>query len=501
MRHLTMEPPTPPGPAALVPASHVSVDGVVFAAARHGADTRVIVRADPSSPVLADFEGDTAGDGASVQLTGPASRRNAAALRRHLSWLAPRPLGLRTSFGFGDRLGLATEGHVKALRATAPAIAPIFAQQSIREMSRTRRTPEDVLDAATWGAFLAGWREPVGADADHLKTTADLDACAAAGFSLFTIDPGEHVDPRAETADAPALRQLYDLLPWSSLEDDGEAARARYAGRTVELDAGAVAVDEAALVRAAVKYGRAVAHVSAMYRHLAAIRPAGTFELEVSVDETDAPTSAAEHVYVASELRRLGVHWVSLAPRFVGSFEKGVDYIGDVAAFAADVAVHAAIARRFGPYKVSLHSGSDKFSIYPAVAVATRGLAHVKTAGTSYLEALRTVALLDPALLREIYGFARARYKDDRASYHVSASLEAAPAPGDVTDASALALLDQFDAREILHVTFGSVLTTADADGRSRFATRVRALLESSPDTYARCLERHFARHLAPFAG
>jgi tagaturonate epimerase len=91
-----------------------------------------------------------------------------------------------------------------------------------------------------------------------------------------------------------------------------------------------------------VKYGGAIAHVAAMYRHLESKRV--PFELEVSVDETDTPTSHAEHVDVASELRRLGVRWVSLAPRFMGRFEKGVDYIGDVAAFEADLAVHAQIA-------------------------------------------------------------------------------------------------------------------------------------------------------------
>ena len=93
------------------------------------------------------------------------------------------------------------------------------------------------------------------------------------------------------------------------------------------------------------------------------------------------------------------VSWTGLAPRFPGRFEKGVDYIGDVDAFEADVAIHAAIARQFGPYKLSIHSGSDKFSIYGIAASQTEGLLHVKTAGTSYLEALRVVALRSPAIL------------------------------------------------------------------------------------------------------
>jgi len=204
---------------------------------------------------------------------------------------------------------------------------------------------------------------------------------------------------------------------------------------------------------------------------------------------------------------------VSLAPRYIGRFEKGVDYIsptgemGDVAAFEADFAVHAAIARQFGPYKLSLHSGSDKFSIYPVAARQTRGLVHLKTAGTSYLEALRTLAALDPALFREIYVFARERYEDDRASYHVSAELARAPLSQDVADAGLPALLDQFDAREILHVTFGSVLTMREADpqgafgtSRFRFYERCMGLLRANPEAYAANLERHFLRHLRPFA-
>ncbi len=212
------------------------------------------------------------------------------------------------------------------------------------------------------------------------------------------------------------------------------------------------------------KYGRAIAHVSSLYQRLTQVSENRVWEVEVSVDETETPTSHAEHLYWARELSRLGVRWVSLAPRFVGTFEKGVDYIGDRTAFAQDIAVHAAIARAHGPYKLSLHSGSDKFSIYDISVEATRGLVHLKTAGTSYLEALRTIGELEPPLLREIYAFACQHYEADRASYHVSARLDRAPDPATPEFDVAL-LLEQFDAREILHVTFGSVLTARNAEG------------------------------------
>jgi hypothetical protein len=239
-----------------------------------------------------------------------------------------------------------------------------------------------------------------------------------------------------------------------------------------------------------------------MSRHLLKAAGARPVELEVSVDETDTPTSPAEHYWVASELRRLGVAWVSLAPRFVGRFEKGVDYIGDLAELETDVAAHAAIARHFGPYKLSLHSGSDKFSVYPVAARLANGLVHLKTAGTSYLEALRTLAALDPAMFRAIYAFARERYDSDKATYHVSAELAKAPAAGaDAVPESGLpGLLEHFHAREILHVTFGSVLKQTNPDGTFRFKDRLFSLLRSNPEAYADNLEKHFVKHLQPFA-
>lgn len=479
--------------------SIVEHGGITYALAQAADGARLVILA-AGETSLDDLDGETTERHDRRVLLGPCNARNAAALRARLPWLQPQPLGLKTSAGLGDRLGLATPGHVRAVRSVGGGIAPIFAQQSIREMHRTGRTPQQVMDDALWGVFGEGWRDGFGADADHLKTPADIDVCVAAGYTFFTIDPGEHVDDRAEHATPDELRRLFEALPWADLDDDPAAALARYADRSFTIEEHTIALDHSAAMRAAAKYGRAVAHVARMYRHLIEASAGRAVELEVSVDETEHVTTHAEHVYIASELRRLGVRWVSLAPRYVGSFEKGVDYIGDLAAFEADFAAHAAIARSFGPYKLSLHSGSDKFSVYPIAARLTRGLVHLKTAGTSYLEALHTIAAIDPALFREIYVFARERYETDKASYHVSAGLDRAPLPDDVRDESLPELLDQFDAREILHVTFGSVLTTRTDDGGWRFYDRLMALLRAHPEAYAANLQRHFERHLQPFA-
>ncbi len=484
-----------------VHASSITQQGeVTYALGEPKPGTRqLVLLAPPASRVLEQFAGEASAVGDQTALIGPLEPHNAAALRSQLSWLNPVTLGLGTSAGLGDRLGIATPGHLRAVREAGGQIAPIPAQQSIREMTRTGRSPQQVLDDAMWGVFAEGWRAGFAADADHLKTTEDIDRCLAAGYTFYTFDPGEYVDNTADTAPLAELQQTFEALPWNDLEDSPASLLARYPAAQ-DFEGHRLPREEETLVRASVKYGRALAHVVRLYRHLASVAAGRAWEVEISVDETETPTTPTEHVYFATELRRLGVQWVSLAPRYIGRFEKGVDYIGDLAAFTADFATHAAIARALGPYKLSLHSGSDKLSIYEIAARETRGLVHLKTAGASYLEALRTIAQAQPDLLRDIYAFSLERYETDRASYHVSAALQRAPNPADLPDTAVPMLLDQFDARQILHVTFGSVLTAQDANGGRRFYSPLMEVLQSHPEAYAANLQSHFLRHLRPFA-
>ena len=415
---------------------------------------------------------------------------NAAVLRARLPWLSPVPLGLRTSAGFGDRLGIATPGHVQAVRGTG--VAPIFAQQSVRENARTGRTPQQVMDDAMWGAFQAGWCSDWGADADHMKTTADIDPFVSAGYTFFTIDPGDHVDDAAETDDPATLLGKVAGLDWDALQTTLDETRTRYLGLIHIEDGLSLTFDEGTLLKALAKYGAAIVHTVRMAHHLHASLGGRPFEMEMSVDETGTTTSLHEHFFIASELRRLEVPFVSLAPRFVGRFEKGVDYIGDLVALGNNIAGHTAIMRHFGSsYKLSLHTGSDKFSVYPIAAFHAGGLVHLKTAGTSYLEALRLMAGVDPVLFRTVLDFARAHYTEDRRTYHVSAVLDKVPPAAGLSDAQLPDLLNQFDARQVLHVTFGSVL---DTFGRELFR-----LLHAHEAEYHALLRLHFDKHLKAF--
>lgn len=483
----------------LYPRSLVEQGETIFCLASTPTGRRLGLLADPGAAPLGRFTGEAVEQRGKTLLLCPLTHANAAALRAEFSWLRPKPLGLATSAGCGDRLGLATPGHVRAARAVMTqaannrSIKMIFCQQSIREMTRTGRSPDDVMDDATWSIFQEGWTDGVGADADHLKTAEDIDRCAAAGYTFFTIDPSAHVDSDADTASPAVLRARYVALPWAALETTPGDLQQAYREKSFDLGERAVSLSEETLVRAAVKYGGAVAHVATMHRHLLETQGRDGWELEVSVDETDTPTSQAEHLFIANELQRLGVRWVSLAPRYVGRFEKGVDYLGDVAAFEKDFRGHATIARVMGPYKLSLHTGSDKFSIYGIASGHTQGLLHLKTAGTSYLEALRATASFDPQLFREIIALAIERYETDRMSYHVSADLAKVPRPEMLSDSELPTLLEQFDARQVLHVTFGSVLNSDRG-----YKSRLMAGLVAHEEIHYGVLERHFIRHLAP---
>jgi len=428
----------------------------------------------------------------------PMNHPNADTLRQLLEFTRPVLIGLHDSIGLGDRLGVANAGHLRAVAGTD--MRPVLAQQSIRELERTERQAEEVMDAATWAVFQEGYKDGFGADADHLKTTDDINRMVKAGYLMFTVDPGDYVVNEADALPEDELARRARDLQWDVLEDSYESFLERYVN--VQFDIAPDFFLRAAreeVLRALVKYGDVIAHTVRMVRYLTSRYPDHPYELELSVDETESVTSSFEHFMVVSELERLGIQLISLAPRFVGAMEKGIDYKGDLNYFKAEYLKHLQIAEKLGPYKLSFHSGSDKFSLYRTVGSLGRGHVHVKTAGTSYLEALRTLTTTDPGLFREILDFARKHYETEKATYHVSAELERVPPAGDLNDDQLPGLLDQDDARQVLHVTFGKVLTIKDSAGKTLFKDRIMASLREHEQVYNDCLRSHFRRHIEPF--
>ncbi len=436
------------------------------------------------------FSGQKRKDGVILCCLSP---ENAAELRTRLPWLKPVSLGRQTSFGYGDRLGQATPGHIQAVRTavTSTPNAPIFAQQSVRENTRTGRTPQQVMDYAMWSVFQEGWHEPWGADADHVKEIDDLPPFVQAGYTFYTIDPSDHVDNQAQTDSLDTVRQKATQIPWDKLKTTYHDLYRDYCQTSLNIEDLPLEFSEEILLRALAKYGHAIVHTLAIANALNTHMLGQPYDLEMSVDETDTPTSIYEHYFIANELLKRKVPVVSLAPRFVGKFQKGVDYMGDLVEFEVELTKHVAVLHHFKAYKLSIHTGSDKFSIYDVINTHAQGYVHVKTAGTSYLEALRVVAQIEPTLFRDMLNLARIRFETDRKSYYIDAQLSNVPPDSDLKDADLPDLFEQFDTRQVLHVTFGSIL--------DEYGEALQALLDKYEAEYRHGLEQHFGRHLAPF--
>lgn len=431
----------------------------------------------------------------------PCNYLNASLLRERFSFTRPIVMGLTPAIGMGDRIGLATPGHI--LAAEKFGVFPVLAQQSIREMTRTSRSPQEVIDDVSWAVFQESYHRGFGADADHLKTEEDINETFRAGFTMYTIDPSDYVDNRADEYDRGTLKKKFRKLPWSELRCREDEYFSRYLDREFKLSAPdekhvlTLKFSEEELLRAAVKYSAAIAYTAKLARHLEKLFNGNKFDLEVSVDETETPTSPLEHLFIALELKRLNVRVQGLAPRFVGSFEKTVDYIGDLNEFERTFRDHTLIARLYGPYKLSIHSGSDKFSIYPIMGKLAGDMIHLKTAGTSYLEALRVVPRHNPSLLREIIKYGFDCFEKDRRTYHISTELSMIPHLKDVADEELEeTFLKRNNGRQLLHVTFGSILTAKTADGRWRFRNRIREILVNHEEEFYETIAVHFERHI-----
>lgn len=428
----------------------------------------------------------------------PLSVENAKRLRQVFSWTAPQVVGSRTSFGCGDRIGLATPGHIRCLRNYR--ITPVLAQQSIREMTRTQRSPQQVMDDVSWAVFQEGYQEGFGSDADHLKTPEDIDNTITAGFIGFTLDPSDHINNRADEMEQDELDAVFNDL-FATLSE-AESFVARYTGELVVRGKGqrlTLRMTPQEIKQLAVKYLPAIRHTILSYRLIKSRLKEQPFDFEMSVDETETPTTIPAHYLVANELRLANVTLTSLAPRFAGEFQKAIDYIGDIAEFRRQLIDHVALSQHFGSYKISVHSGSDKYSIFPIVGEVTDGFFHEKTAGTSYLEALRIMSRRAPILFREIARFARAQFEKDRFSYHVTTDLNKVPDPDALADQDLERFLDENDARQVLHLTFGSTLTEKDDRGRYLFREKILKILHDHEEEHYQVLQELFTAHLEAF--
>jgi hypothetical protein len=466
------------------PHSVTHAGAAAIAMARLG-PTNTLLVCGPGAGIPDDFRGVRRAWGGTTALFCPLDSENARALRALLPHTAPSPLSAAAiSIGTGDRVGTAGPGVLRLLKNYAAA--PVLAQQSVRELTLMGRTYQEVLDAATWAAFREGYREPWGADADHLKDVDWVRRAIEAGFTMVTADVSDFLHGAFLAASHAELASAYAAL------DAGYRAgiEARFLGRSFALDCGErIAFSAADLQRTALAYHAAIDHARRLHAEAVRVAVGRSFDFELSIDETTVPTSGAAHLFVAAECARAGVRLTSLAPRFVGEFQKAVDYIGDADAFARDLTVHASIARMNG-YRLSIHSGSDKYAVFPAISRLTRGRFHLKTSGTSWLEALRLMAGESPALFRTWFARAAEAFDDARAYYHVTPDLRQLPRISDMPDGELPDILNQAAARQVLHITYGEVMKNAE------LKRRAFTVLRDGEECYLRLVAGNLERHL-----
>ncbi|UCD48690.1 MAG: hypothetical protein JSW27_14290 [Phycisphaerales bacterium] len=287
------------------------------------------------------------------------------------------------SFGIGDRFGHQGKAQLAGLikaRAAGAEITPVW-NKSHREHSIIGTAPGDVRYEADAAVAACGWNGPYFVDADHIGIS-NVDAFVEAS-DFFTLDVADFIGRPAEAEAVDAFAARHELL-METLEIDGIAEP--FDVQTSELRA------------IASKYLAAVQEAGRIYRHIADRKGAGTFVTEVSMDETDAPQTPVEMLIILAAIADEGIPAQTVAPKFSGRFNKGVDYVGSVEGFSQefqqDLAVIAYAVEKLGlpaDLKLSVHSGSDKFSIYRPIRAALRKFdagVHLKTAGTTWLEEL-----------------------------------------------------------------------------------------------------------------
>ena len=410
-----------------------------------------------------------------------------------------KPISLRKypmTIGTGDCLGLATPGHIRAIKKFQ--VHPVLAQQSIRENAQTGRNFTQVIQDAAWAVFQENFQEGYGADADHLKSFQEVKEALDAGVSMVTLDLSEKINP--EIFQEP--KELIDRKFKEEI-DEGDAKVILHLFLDKEfVFKGAegqfsIRFDEESVKRHALSFYRALDFTEEVYQLIrlqTGNRPLVDFE--ISMDGAPFPTSPENHFFFALELSHRGVHIQSLAPRFVGDFQKGIDYRGSREAFRKQFYQHVLIARDDGNYKISIRSGSDKFSLPSDMRGLSEGFLHLKTAGTSWLEAMRLIALGNPSLYREVHRYALSKFKEASKLYQVTAEPSRIPNLEKLSDEDLPALLDQEDSRQLLQITCGDLLNAKDEAGKNIFRDQLYQILIQYEEDYWSLLENHFEKHL-----
>ncbi len=430
-----------------------------------------------------EFSGSSAEfDGFKI-LICPENEPNAEMLKKKFPIINPSVLGKqRSSFGTGDRLGIAGPGHIRVF-AKYDNVFPVLAQQSMRELELTGRTYRNVINCAVWSVFKTGFNGLWAADGDHLKFIPDVIDALKQGCTMITADLSDKINFDVEQMAEDELNDQFNSLEKSFRE----RVISEYTQQIVLANGLVLGYNRQSLLRIVLTYKDAIAYAAEIYE--AAKTVADDFDYEISIDEISIPTSPEAHYYVTTELLNAGVNFTSLAPRFVGEFQKGIDYIGDITAFEESFVAHAMIAEEFG-YKLSIHSASDKFSVYPSIGKNLKGAYHIKTSGTNWLIALGIIASVDPVFFRDLFKFSCGIFNIAKAYYHVTPDMDRITDIEKLNDDELLNVFDNNTDRQILHISYGEIFKKVEY--KERFFTALNENIEE----YWKRLDVHISNHI-----
>lgn len=329
------------------------------------------------------------------------------------------------TLGIGDRFGHQGQAQLRALqyaRAEGIEVSPVW-NKSNREHALIGTEPPSLRAEAEEAVTALGWMYPYFVDADHINLKTVDRFLEASDF--FTIDVADSIGKTPEPSAVDRLVAKHACKPLD------------YPGLSSPILRGP---DE--VRAAAAKFLCAMQEAGEVYRHIASLKPAGSFAVEVSTDEASAPQTPAELYLILAMLADEGVPVATIAPKFTGHFNKGVDYEGNVGDFTREFEDDLIVLKHAGPalglpegLKLSIHSGSDKFLIYPVInrLVKKHGAGlHLKTAGTTWLEEIAAVAASGEEgrrLAAGIYADALARYEEVTAPYATVLHIDRAKLP------------------------------------------------------------------------
>lgn len=405
------------------------------------------------------------------------------------------------SIGVGDRFAHQAKAQLAACIQAGKAgvvVIPVW-NKSNREHVIIGSEPTSTRAAADAAVRELGWKKSYYCDADHINLETVGRFLSSCDF--YTIDVADLIGRPAEKVAVEAFVRRHPELQ-GAIKIEG-------------IDR-SLAISKEELSRIAGKYLAAVQHAGAIYTRIAEQKGSGKFITEVSMDETDSPQTPVELLVILAALADEKVPLQTVAPKFTGRFNKGVDYVGDVAQFSRefslDIAAIAHAVRQYGlpgNLKLSVHSGSDKFSIYRAIYEATKQFdagVHLKTAGTNWLEEL--IGLAEAGgdglkLAKEIYADAYAHREELSRPYSAVIDIdpEKLPEPKEVDRwtsgqfTSALRHNQRSPAynpsfRQLLHIGFKVAAHMSD---------RYLKLLEANEAVIAKNVtENLYVRHIAP---